>query len=70
MWKSLVFALLLVLPAVGADNPQVVPLWANGAPGSEGKTGDEKIEPPNAEHGYVMLSNVHRPTLTVFLPPK
>ena len=32
------------------------------APGSEGKTGEEKIN----DHGYV--SNIHRPSLTVYLP--
>ena len=45
-----------------ADNP-VVTLWPNGAPGSEGKTGPEKI----AANGGV--SNIHQPSITVYLPP-
>lgn len=48
-------------PALAARGP-VVLLWPNGAPGSQDKTGEEKID----EHGYV--SNIHRPSLTVYLP--
>jgi acetyl esterase/lipase len=50
--------------AAAVAHAPVLLLWPNGAPGSEGKSGDEKYE----EHGYV--SNIHQPTLTVFLPPK
>jgi acetyl esterase/lipase len=54
--------------ALAADHPEV-PLWANGAPGSEGKTAKEVHEPPNASHGYFKVTSVHNPSLTVFLPP-
>src|ERR1017187_2835022 len=54
--------------AIAADHPEV-PLWANGAPGSEGKTAKEVYEPPNREHGYLKVTSVHNPSLTVFLPP-
>jgi endo-1,4-beta-xylanase len=54
--------------ALAADRPEV-PLWANGAPGSEGKTAKEVAEPPNQEHGYLKVTGVHSPSLTVFLPP-
>ena len=54
--------------ALAADRPEV-PLWANGAPGSEGKTAKEVDEPPNQEHGYLKVTSVHNPSLTVFLPP-
>jgi len=62
------FALLLIalvsaaipLPAAAA-NP-VVPLWPAGAPGSEARKDEpEKVAGQN-------VSNVHFPTLTVFLP--
>jgi acetyl esterase/lipase len=46
-----------------------VPLWPNGAAGSEGKTAAEVIEAPNASHGYLKVTSVHNPSLTVFLPP-
>lgn len=49
--------------AVTAQAP-VIPLWPKGAPGSEGKSGEEKFTP----QGYVF--NIHQPSLTVFLPPK
>jgi endo-1,4-beta-xylanase len=54
--------------ALAADHPEVR-LWANGAPGSEGKTAKEVDEPPNQEHGYLKVTSVHNPSLTVFLPP-
>src|SRR5882724_2885702 len=50
-----------------AGNPEV-PLWANGAPGSEGKTAKELVEAPNDAHGYLKVTQVHNPSLTVYLP--
>src|SRR5262249_53383516 len=39
------------------------------APGSEGKTGEEavRINQPGGEH---VVSNIHKPSITVYLPPK
>jgi len=48
-----------------ADHP-VIPVWPNGAPGSEGRTGDETVRVTDA--GEHVVSNVHRPSLTVYLP--
>jgi endo-1,4-beta-xylanase len=45
---------------------EVVLLWPNGAPGSEGKTEDEKFR---VLGDRLILSNVHRPSITVYLPP-
>jgi endo-1,4-beta-xylanase len=42
----------------------VVPLWASGAPGSEAR----KAEPEHVDGDKV--SNIHHPSLTVYLPPK
>ncbi len=42
-------------------------LWPNGAPGSEGKTGDEKVRV--TESGEHVLSNIHKPGITPYLPP-
>ncbi len=48
-----------------AANPEpVVPLWPNGAPGSEAR----KDEPEKVVGNSV--SNIHFPTLTIFLPAK
>jgi len=41
-------------------------LWPNGAPGSEGKTGDEVVR--IAERGERVVSNIHKPSLTPYLP--
>jgi acetyl esterase/lipase len=55
--------------AVAAEKPEV-PLWASGAPGSEGKTAKEVDEPPNKDHGYLKVTSVHNPSLTVYLPAR
>src|SRR5215475_14489658 len=65
------FCLLLScgLALHAADKPEI-PLWANGAPGSEGMTVKEVVEGPNASHDYLKVWSIHNPSLTVFLPPK
>jgi endo-1,4-beta-xylanase len=46
---------------------QVIPLWAGGAPGSEGQTAPEVI----TENGGVRrVSSIHNPSITLHLPPK
>ena len=71
MKTSLVLLLLVtgrwaVAAAVGADGAPVVPLWPGDAPGSEGQTAPEKVRvTPEGEH---VVSSVHHPTLTVYLP--
>lgn len=47
-------------------NPTVL-LWPQGAPGSEGKTEDETYRLVDDQ---MVISNVHRPSITVYLPPK
>lgn len=68
--KTLCAAFLLLGLIRAADNGREIPLWPSGAPGSEGKTGKEAIEPPNEQHGYAKLTGVHNPSVTVFLPPE
>jgi acetyl esterase/lipase len=63
-----VLSLAFCAAALAAGRPEI-PLWSNGAPGSEGKTAKEVAEPPNAAHGYFKITSVHNPSLTVFLPP-
>ncbi len=62
MMKPLLLALLGSFPLLAADLPQALPLWANGAPGSEAR----KSEPEKVENGNV--TNIHNPTITPFLP--
>jgi len=61
---SLLSLLLLgmVVP-LAAQIPEVIPLWANGAPGFE----DRRNEPELAKDWWV--KNIHNPSLTVFRPP-
>jgi endo-1,4-beta-xylanase len=61
---------LLLVACLGgaAAEPQVVFLWPNGAPGSEGKPAEEAVRlSPTGER---VVSSVHRPSLTVYLPAK
>src|SRR5580692_9154812 len=61
-------SLLISSMAPAADHPEIR-LWANGAPGSEGKTAKEVDEPPTKDHGYFKVTSVHNPSITVYLPP-
>lgn len=67
--KSHLFLPLLVLAAattavLAAESRPVVPLWPNGAPGSEARRAEpEKIAGSN-------VSNIHHPSLTLYLPSK
>jgi endo-1,4-beta-xylanase len=59
-------SLFLATTLHGAEPKQIL-LWPDGAPGSEGKTGDEKVR--IADNGEHVLSNIHKPSLTPYLPP-
>jgi endo-1,4-beta-xylanase len=62
-------ALLCVLAGVAiAEQPQSLLLWPSGAPGSEGGSGVETVR--LNEHGEHIVSNVHAPSITVFLPAR
>jgi acetyl esterase/lipase len=56
------FVALAIAAHARADEPRVIPLWERGAPGFE----DRKDEPELVEKGSI--TNIHFPTLTVFLP--
>ncbi|MEO7891206.1 MAG: alpha/beta hydrolase [Vicinamibacterales bacterium] len=65
---------MLILPdrvhaqeALKVSQPEIR-LWPNGAPGSEGKTSAETWNP--SPDGFHRVTNVHNPSITVFLPPK
>ncbi|MEO6730641.1 MAG: alpha/beta hydrolase, partial [Ferruginibacter sp.] len=58
---------LLFASFITSAQQKEILLWPNGAPGSEGKTGNEKIRLVEGEH---VLSNIHRPSVTVYLPAK
>ncbi len=45
-----------------------IKLWPHGAPGSEGPTTPERWNP--STDGFHRVTNIHDPSITVFLPPK
>ena len=57
-------ALLLLVNLAGADEPQVIPLWPDGAPGFEAR----RNELEQAKDYWVR--NIHNPSITVFPAPK
>ncbi len=68
-------ALLLYSVCLAQSVPQSMPLWASGAPGSEGKTSPEvtinRVEPTTATVDgltIVAVSNVNNPSITPFIP--
>jgi acetyl esterase/lipase len=61
--------LLLPVLVFADDQHPEIPLWANGAPGFENRK-DEKDVKSVQKSGEYKVTNVHNPSLTVFLPPK
>jgi acetyl esterase/lipase len=66
--QTLLVLLLLPTAVWAAQQPKEIPLWPNGAPGSEGKTGDEAVRV--TPEGERVVSNIHKPSLTSYLPAK
>ncbi|HYP09650.1 MAG TPA: alpha/beta hydrolase [Bryobacteraceae bacterium] len=72
MLRCVLLLCLLVQCLAAAERPKQIPLWPGGAPGSEGKTGDEVSTPrkePNID-AFPVISNIHNPSITPFLPAK
>lgn len=59
---------LFLFSYFAAAQDRTILLWPNGAPGSEGKTTEETVR--LSESGEHIVSNVHRPSLTPYLPVK
>src|SRR5438874_13378546 len=60
------FMSVLTSSLISAIAQKEIALWPNGAPGSEGKTGKEKIS--TSSRGEISISNVHHPSITPYLP--
>jgi endo-1,4-beta-xylanase len=67
-FATLVFSLLCThqAAAAGTAQPQKLLLWPDGAPGTMANGGDETVRV--TEQGDHVVSNVHRPSLTPYLP--
>jgi acetyl esterase/lipase len=64
---TLVLTLALAAAARAADNPTVIELWPGKPPGGTGDVGEEKI---TGNKGSRNLTNVSKPTITVYRPDK
>ena len=70
--KILMLATLLIAPCAHAlTNGESLPLWAGGAPGSEGMASKpETVVTPGRPGESTKVSSIHNPSLLVYLPPK
>jgi hypothetical protein len=55
-----VFFILTAMAII--DEPKEIPLWKGAAPGSEGKSGLEKVR--ISEEGDHVISNIHVPSIS------
>lgn len=60
--------MLTALTYASAAQSKEIRLWPNGAPGSEGKTAAETVR--TTDSGEHVISNVHFPSLTPYIPSK
>ncbi len=60
--------ILLLLFLTSLLSAQPILLWPDGAPGSEGKDTPEVVV--TSANGEQQISNIHKPTILLFLPPK
>jgi acetyl esterase/lipase len=63
---ALTAAMAFSVVAAAAEGPPKLLLWPNGAPGAVANGGDEAVRITDA--GDHVVSNVHKPSLTVYLP--
>lgn len=66
--RALILFALLSLTATATEPPKEIRLWPNGAPGSEGKTGEEAVRV--TQDGEHVASKVHHPSITPYLASK
>jgi len=64
--KSALVAVALLASA--ADRPAEIPLWPNGAPGSEGKPMKENVT--TSASGELSVSGIHNPSIAPYLPTR
>ena len=64
---GIVASCLLPAARLSAGESLVVPLWADGAPGSEAHR-DEPEQPVPDHEADGWIANIHNPSLTVYLP--
>lgn len=65
--SSLALTLCLTFPAVAQDKPTVLDVWPGKVPGETGQPTEEKL---TGQKGSRQLTDVSKPTLTVYRAPK
>ena len=60
--------LMLSAAPAAATTPPEIPLWPNGAPGSEGKPAKEDVT--TSASGELRVAGIHNPSITPYLPTK
>lgn len=64
-------AVVIASTASWAQEQPEVPLWSSGAPGSQSRKAEkEKWTPATQPGGSLHVSNIHNPSLTLYLPAK
>jgi acetyl esterase/lipase len=66
IWIAACALMCVVGSARAADDPAPVLLWADGAPGARADGGEPRVR--IADNGEHVVSNVHQPTITPYLP--
>jgi acetyl esterase/lipase len=61
-------ALMLSLSLGASETPLEIPLWPQGAPGSEGKPAKELVT--RSDSGELRVAGIHHPSITPYLPSK
>jgi gluconolactonase len=69
---GIVFALTALVPllARSADPPPVLNVWPKVAPGEKVDIGEEKATPAKGRDAITSITNVSKPTLTIYRPTK
>lgn len=67
-YRVALFLWILLSAFLAPKEPEEILLWPDGAPGSEGKTGAEKVRINKT--GDHLVSNVHKPSITPYIPKK
>jgi acetyl esterase/lipase len=66
--RILLIMLVLTVSFGAAERPSEIPLWPQGAPGSEGKLMKEAVT--TSASGELSVSGIHNPNITPYLPTK
>lgn len=69
-WALVVAAGICLAPTTHAAEPEVIDLWPGAVPGEKGDIPAEKSTPTKDGKGIASLTNVSRPTLTIYRPAR